>query len=373
MNGFCSHYSIDMKDCFSYTPSTKKEVLIKFLYSLHEKGNSYQKKLMRMLAILFFAFGLLFTAPLNDRGVFAQEIHLLGGVVQERDSRDRSYSWAVQYLHDLNEHWAVSLSWLNEGHFEHHHRDGHTLQLWTRTKALGERVVLAAGIGPYQYYDTQLAREGASYVDSHGWDAIASLSATWRMDNRWLFSVQSNFIETSRSLDTFSLLAGIGYQLEAPHSPDQTLPSASKTEDTTPNEITFLGGQTIVNSRDSENATSWMVEYRRSLGRYFDWTIGWLNEGNPDPIRRDGLITQLWLVRPFFEDRLTLGVGTGPYVALDKRRKPDDDELTVAGLVTLSAAYQFRPPWSIRISWNRIVTDYNRDTDVLLVGIGFRF
>jgi hypothetical protein len=86
-----------------------------------------------------------------------------------------------------------------------------------------------------------------------------------------------------------------------------------------------------------------------------DWTIGWLNEGNPGPIRRYGLITQLWLVRPFFEDRLTLalGVGTGPYVARDEYRKPEsggDDEPTVAGLVTLSAAYQFRPPWSIRIS-----------------------
>lgn len=332
--------------------------------------------LMRIPAIVFFALALLFIPPIGNHEIIAQEIHFLGGVVQERDSRDRSYSWAVQYLHDLNEHWAVSLSWLNEGHFEHHHRDGHTLQFWARTKPLWKRVVLAAGIGPCQYYDTKLAWEGASYVDSHGWGAIASLSATWRMDNRWLFSVQSNFIETSRSLDTFSMLAGIGYQLEAPRSPDQTLPSAPKTEDTTPNEITFLGGQTIVNSRDSENVTSWMVEYRRSLGRYLDWTIGWLNEGNPGPIRRYGLITQLCLVRLFFDDRLTLGVGAGPYVALDEYRKPEsggDDEPTVAGLITLSAAYQFRPPWSIRISWNRIVTNYNRDTDVLLAGIGFRF
>lgn len=329
--------------------------------------------LLRMPAILFFVLALLIIPPFGNHEIIAQEIHFLGGIVQERDSRDRSYSWAIQYLYDLNEHWAVSFSWLNEGHFEHHHRDGHTLQLWARTKPIGERLVLAAGIGPYQYYDTQLARGGASYVDSHGYGAIASLSATWRMDNRWLFSVQSNFIETSRSLDTFSILAGIGYQLEAPRSPNQTPLSTSKTEDTTQNEITIFAGQTIVNSLDSENATSWMVEYRRHLGRHLDWTIGWLKEGDPGPIHRNGLITELWLVRSFFDDRLTLGVGAGPYVALDNHRKPDDDELTVAGLVTLSAAYQFRPPWSIRISWNRIVTDYGRDTDVLLGGIGFCF
>ena len=326
-----------------------------------------------MPAILFFVLALLFMPPLGNHESIAQEIRILGGIVQEDDSRDRSYSWAIQYLHGLNENWAVSFSWLNEGHFEHHRRDGHTLQLWARTKPIGKRLVLAAGVGPYRYYDTQSAREGASYVDSHGWGVIGSLSATWQMDNRWLFSLQSNVIETSRSIDSFSVLAGIGYQLEAPGSPDQPPPSTSKTEETTPNEIAFFGGQTIVNSLDSENATSWMAEYRRRLGRHFDWSIGWLNEGSPGPIHRNGLITELWLVRSFFDDRLTLGVGAGPYVALDNHRKPDDDELTVAGLITLSAAYQFRPPWSIRISWNRIVTDYDRDADVLLGGIGFGF
>lgn len=331
---------------------------------------------MRMISIVFFSFGLLFTAPFNNRGVFAEEIHLLGGVVQERASRDQSYSWAVKYLHDLTEHWAVSFLWLNEGHFEHHHRDGHILQLWVRTKPLRERVVLAAGIGPYLYYDTQLAREGASYEDFHGWGAIASLSATWRLDNRWLFSVNSNVIETSRSIDTFSVLAGIGYQLEAPCSPDQISASSPGTESNVKNEVTVFGGVTIVNSLDSENTTTWMLEYRRKLGRYFNWTIGWLDEGNPGPIFRAGLITQLWFVRSFFEDHLTLGVGTGPYLALDKLRKQesvDNDELNVAGIVTMSAAYQFRSPWIVRISWNRIVTNYDRDTDVLLGGIGFRF
>jgi hypothetical protein len=326
-----------------------------------------------MRAIIIFALALLSVLSGGNQEIIAEEIHFLSGIIQEDDSRDRSTAWAIQYLHDLNEHWAVSFSWLNEGHFEDHHRDGHALQLWARTKPLGERVVLGAGIGPYQYYDTKWDREGASYVDSHGWGAIVGLSATWRMDNRWLFSVHSNVIQTSRSIDTYSVLAGIGYQLEAPRSPDQPPLSTSKTEESTPNEITLLGGQTIVNSPDSENATSWMAEYRRRLGRHFDWTIGWLKEGNPDPIRRNGLITELWLVRSFFDDRLTLGVGAGPYVALDNHRKPDDDELTVAGLITLSAAYQFRQPWSIRISWNRIATSYNRDTDVLLGGIGFRF
>ena len=333
------------------------------------------RRLMRILVISFL-FSFLFIVFLNDREILAQEIHFLGGVDQERDSRDLSYSWDVQYLHDLNEHWAVTFSWLNEGHFDGHHRDGHTLQLLTRIKPLGERLVLAAGIGPYQYYDTTLVPEGASYKDSHGLGMVASLSATWHLDQRWLFLVQSNMIETSQSIDTFSILAGIGYQLEVSRLTDQVPASSPETENETKNEITVLGGRTIVNSFDSEHATALMLEYRRSIGHYVNWTIGCLNEGDSGSIRRYGLITELWFVRPFFDDHLTFGVGVGPYIALDERRNSEfghDDEPIVDGFINVSVAYQIRPPWIIRISVNRIVTNYDRDTDVFLGGIGFRF
>jgi hypothetical protein len=329
---------------------------------------------MRILVLSFFV-SCLFVVPLHDRDALAEEISFLGGGIQERDSHDLSYSWAAQYLHDLNEHWAVTFSWLNEGHFDDHHRDGQTLQLLGRIKPFGEGFVLAAGIGPYLYYDTKLVQETASYEDSHGLGVVTSLSATWYLHKRWLFLVQSNVVETSQSFDSFSILAGIGYQFEVPRLTDHPA-SSSGTENEPRNEITVLGGQTIVNSFDSEKATALMLEYRRNLGRYVDWTIGGLDEGDPGPISRYGLTTELWLVHPFFDDRLTLGVGVGPYIALDQRRNPDfenDDESTVAGLVTISAAYQIRPPWGIRISWNRIVTDYDRDTDVILGGIGFRF
>jgi hypothetical protein len=323
------------------------------------------------LIFALFLFPVLF-AP----GAAAQEIHLFGGAVQERASRDRSYSWAVQYLEGLGENWAVSFSWLNEGHFEHHHRDGHTLQIWARTKPLWKRFVLAAGIGPYRYYDTQLAKEGASYVDSHGWGIVTSFSASWHLNNRWIFSLQSNFVETSRSIDSHSLLAGIGYQLDAPAPPDEKPATAAGTENAARNEIAVFGGQTVVNSRDSENALALMLEYRRNLGRHFDWTVGWLYEGDPGPVNRHGMLSQLWLVRRFFDDRLALSVGGGAYIPVDRHRKPGeggDDDPTLAGIATMAAGYEFRPPWMIRIAWNRIVTDYNRDTDVFLAGIGLRF
>lgn len=330
---------------------------------------------MKILITSFFA-GLLFLALLSNQNVLAEEVSFLGGSVHERDSRESTYSWDVQYLHDLNEHWAVTFSWLNEGHFENHHRDGQTLQLWGRIKPLGEELVLAAGIGPYQYYDTKWGQNTAVYEDDHGLGMISSVSATWYLNNRWFVLAQSNMINTSQSFNSFSILAGIGYQLEVPRFTDQAATSSSGTGSRQPNEITVLGGQTIVNSLDLEKSAALMLEYRRSLWRYLEWTAGCLTEGDPGPIRRYGLTTELWLVRPFFDDRLTLGAGAGPYIARDGRRSQDfgyDDEATVAGLVSISAAYQIQPPWVLRFSWNRIVTNYNRDTDVALAGIGFRF
>lgn len=325
--------------------------------------------------MLFFLKVLLFLLFLVHQESIAQDIRFSGGAIQEDDSRQQSYTWSLQYFHDLNERWSVSFSWLNEGHFEHNHRDGHTVQIWARTDPIWKKIIFSAGIGPYRYYDTQLAREGSSYVNSHDWGLAGSFSAAWTTDQRWFLFVQSNIIETLRSIDTISLMAGIGCRLDDSLSPNRAGDS-SITESKLLNEFIFLGGWTIVNSRDSENDSSFMLEYLRRLGEHFDWTVGYLNEGDPGPIRRNGILSQLWLVGHFFHAQTELGVAIGPYVSLDRHRNSesgDKNAPVVAGMITLGAAYEFLPAWTARLTWNRIVTGYDRDTDVLLGGFGFRF
>ena len=78
------------------------------------------------------------------------------------------------------------------------------------------------------------------------------------------------------------------------------------------------------------------------------------------------LLAMLWLVPPIFwfgqvdlQERVILYLaGMG---------------LMSVGIVTLTTSYRFHPHWGVRASWNRIVTNYNRDTDVILGGIGYRF
>ncbi len=75
-------------------------------------------------------------------------------------------------------------------------------------------------------------------------------------------------------------------------------------------------------------------------------------------------------------DRLVLGIGFGPYLAIDRYRTPLPGEARdskFSWIFTATAAYRFSPRWDARLSWNRINTNYNRDTDVILLGAGYRF
>jgi hypothetical protein len=82
-------------------------------------------------------------------------------------------------------------------------------------------------------------------------------------------------------------------------------------------------------------------------------------------------MTQIWAAHSFFDERLSLGIGGGPYFAVD-RYHPGGDE-TVLGLFGMTASYRFMPRWTVRVSWNRVVTNYNSDSDVILAGIGYLF
>jgi len=306
-------------------------------------------------------------------GADAQELLLLGGATHDSRVSASTYGWAVEYAQGLGEHAYVTLAWLNEGHIQDHHRDGSVAQVWGRVNLFDRRLSLALGIGPYSYFDTAQAEQGASYANDHGWGVIYSAGLTWYTDRRWLFNLRANRIETQTHVDTTMVLLGAGYQLDAPSTPGPRPTAPSIDGQTTQNEVALFVGQTILNSYESENSTAVAAEYRRGLGRYVDWTVGWLHEGGNHIIRREGVTTQLWLVRPFFDDRLTLGAGAGAYFVVSQENNSGSDDERVSGIITLTGSYRFDPRWFARFSFSRIVTRYDRDTDVLLLGAGYRF
>jgi hypothetical protein len=318
-----------------------------------------------LLGIALIAGGLL-GSPRAE----AQEFSLFGGGSRAGDTN--TYSWAFNYQEGLGQYFAGSFSWLNEGHIPNHHRDGQLLQLWGRIPVGNPKFIVQAGIGPYRYFDTTTEQQGGSYSDTH----VYSVRAAYYASNRWVTQLQLNRIHVQRGPDATSVLLGIGYQLDAPDGPGPRDWASGSTTKVTNNEVAAYLGKTIVNSTSSPSALAGAVEYRRGLAKYLDVTLGYLHEGSSKLARRDGITSQLWATRAFLNDKVTLAVGAGAYYAINENENsesPGPGAGKFSGLVTIAGSYRFTQHWDARLEWNRVVTRYDRDTDVIFAGAGYRF
>jgi len=303
-----------------------------------------------------------------------QEFSVLAGPL--KNSSQNTYSWEANYREGIGPYAAWSFSWLNEGHIPNHHRDGQAVQLWGRLPIFDRRLELSVGAGPYRYFDTSAAQAGGDYSNTHGWGGMFTLRAAYYFDSRWIAELKLNRVQVFGGPDTTALLFGIGYQLDAPngHGPRDSAPP--RTTNVTSNEVTVMVGKTILNSLDSESNVAESIEYRRGLWKYVDFSASFLHEGGHVQSRRDGIAVQLWATRAFFDDRLALAAGAGPYLSItqnDDLPQNRTGDGRFAGLVSLSASYRFTNRWLARITWNRMVTRYDRDADIIEAGVGMRF
>ncbi|GFO55029.1 hypothetical protein GMSM_20360 [Geomonas sp. Red276] len=305
---------------------------------------------------------------------FAGEIALLGGYGWTDKPREKTYAWQTQYMEGLGNHLAYSLSYVNQGHFIEHHRDGYAASLWGRTNLVGKRLSLGVGVGPLFYFDT-IKIEGAPSRDYHGWGTITSLAATWYTEHRLFYQLQGYWIRGDKSFDTLSVLAGLGYQLDAPPVPGPDVKGTHQSENTTDNELTLLGGETVVNISGPGKSAAVQLEYRRGVWRYLEVTAGALYEGKSDLIDRYGLTAQLWLDKRFLDDAISLGAGFGGYFAIDERRggSAGGRNAFVSKIASISGSLRLSERFVFRATFDRVITSYDRDTDIFLGGIGYRF
>jgi hypothetical protein len=304
-------------------------------------------------------------------GAGAQELTVSAGGTRTDEPVATSYGWVITYSHELSPHFFASLSYQNEGHVPAHHRDGQAAQLWARAP-IGGGMSIAGGVGPYRYFDTTVAEAGGAYSDAHGWGFISSVTLLWESpQSPWFYQVRVDRISTRDSLDSTAVMAGVGYRL--PQDGRRYLRDLQANGTRVPaNELSLLVGQTIVNSFESETSRlAATIEYRHVFGQYLRGTLAWIDEGDARLIRRNGIVAQLWLEPTFDDARYTLGAGVGTYFAVDEYR--EDRDAFASGIVTLTASYHLGQRWVARISWNRIVSKYDRDSDILLLGMGYRF
>ncbi len=313
-----------------------------------------------------------------SRFAAAQEFSYLVGHTELTNTIDSSYGWEIDYRQPLHRYFGVSFSWINEGHPGEHHRDGWSPRLWAQTTFFDGRLRVAGGVGYYRYFDTQPGPGGQSQ-DVHGGATIVSGAATYYWRARWLIRFEMNRITAAHDVNTNSYMLGLGYRflqtrLEGP--PRARAPRQASPPVTTDNEAMLFAGRTVVNTFESQKSFARGAEFRRGVGKYWDWTLSWINEGDPRIIRRNGVASQAWLVRAFAREKVALGVGGGAYYYIDTKHQPAPGEQghrALAGLVTLTASYRLSDHWFTRLNWNRVVTNYNRDSDVIVIGAGLRW
>lgn len=291
----------------------------------------------------------------------AQDVSLSGGLLDVTGKHDDSFAAALSYRHPVNDNIALSLTYLNEGHPQDHHRDAVSAQAWLRSKESEQRLAFSAGAGVNYYFDT--ARNGTDYHNDHGWAPMLSVAASWHFPSRWFVQLQLDRVLKGSKDGTTSLLLGTGYRFDG--VPGNKLHLNGPSSDDT---LTVSRGQTIVNSFDSERSRATAIEYRRALSPYIDGTVTLLKEGETVRTRRSGVAAQLWLIRSLTTNT-ELGMGAGPYRAFDLHQV-EAHQSRVAGLVSIAARYHFGKQWVGQLGWNRVVTDYHRDADVLLLGVG---
>lgn len=302
----------------------------------------------------------------------AQEVSALGGALRGQDSAHTS-AWEMEYQRSLGEHALFCAGWLNEGHLPGHHRDGPVAQIWWRTTAIDPRLSLAAGVGPYAYFDTVPTTTGDGSHDDHGIGIIASAAAGWRVDGPWSLQLRFNRVMTKHSADSSSVLLGVAYRLEGAATPSDPPASSAAAFDS---EVDLLVGRTIVNTLESEDAFAGQIEYRRRVGPYWAWSVGLLNEGDAQTQRRSGVMAEFWAGHEFLDRLVTAAIGIGPYLVFDIRKNPALVEASrerLAGILSLTFAYAPLPQWALRLAWHRIFAERSHDSDVLVLGAGYRF
>ena len=314
----------------------------------------------------------------------AQELTLLGGTTSGSGLKNSSYTWQIDYRQDLYENLASSIAYINGGHLLSHHRDGTAWEMWGNMPLFNYRVALSVGVGAYYFYDTQPAGPNGS-LDVHGTAPVFSFAATGYLSDRWFYRFMVNRISPSSDIKTTTAAVGVGYWFGPNRRPVGKEPAKGDAVDAqyvTEPQFTVFGGQSVVNTLLSQKALAGAAEYRQGFMPHLDGTPSFIYEGDPKITRRSGVALQVWPVNTFFDESTSVGIGVGPYIFIDRNHPVSSGQTVsvgmrnpaaVASLVSLTIARQPANHWIARIIWDRVVSNYNRDSGIFLVGLGCRW
>ncbi|HQJ08365.1 MAG TPA: hypothetical protein PLF54_05140 [Deltaproteobacteria bacterium] len=297
--------------------------------------------------------------------LYAQpELTYLYGKLKSPDAHDRASINQLEYLQELPRPFAFSLSYLNEGHLddpEMHHRDGFAFQIWARKPVFVPWFSLAAGVGPYYWYDTQRDSAGSDdYV--RGFGIMSSAAAKIRLPYGGLFlQGRFNWVEAFNNIDTTSFLVGVGTDFSSAEVLDKVLPEVSEDQK---NEF-------LIHLESFTESSVKGIEYRRNLGilgGHVEAGATYFFTGRTvlEEYRSYGAAAQLWAVN-VYRERLKFGFGIGLF--LDMTDSPYD----ASGIASYLIALRISNHWNLRYTHSRIIPNHDLDEDIRTIAVGYLF
>jgi hypothetical protein len=310
----------------------------------------------------------------------AGELDLAGGYEQSMPDVGNTYTWGIEYRQPFSTHFAASFVWLNEGHLINHHRDGQAAQLWWRSSQDGPGLVFEGGLGPYHYYDTTDAElittstgTELAYENAHGWGVLASAAVDWYFKHGWFALLRLNDIEAAGKVRSTALLAGVGYRFgDGPSSRFQHSDSWFAV-DPPRSEVDALAGRAVLNSFRSEGSFAQALSLRTKISTHFAASLTYTVAQNVPLDWHSGAAVQLWAETPL-TSAFSVGAGVGVFITADRSSTANANSATdPAGILGITMAYTISSRWVARAIWNRVTTRDDDDSDIVLVGLGYRF
>jgi hypothetical protein len=320
-----------------------------------------------------------------------QELTLFGGSSASQGIRANSYSWLIDYRQGILGRFDASLSWINEGHFTSdnviHHRDGLALETWYNAPIGAQDFGLSLGFGGVDYFFDSQELNGQS-LDIHRFTPVASadLKYSWDPLQPWFLQLRATELFPFRDPEHLLVDFGAGYYfgpLETEHIGQ--LPSWNSanaaTVDSDRFDLTVYKGVARVNTFARLDGSSYAADVRWSETAHFDWSAGYLYEGYSSTLRRSGLTGEGWIMSSGTPEgarwQAGIGLGFGAYANIDARKpSPSGNAAPVpflAGLVSPTVYIKMPANLVLRLVWDRVVTSYNKDADLWLGGLGYRF
>jgi hypothetical protein len=145
--------------------------------------------------------------PVRSTNVTGDELTVLAGTsILNSATSETSGAAALEYRHGLARVVDVTATYLHEAGSLHARRDGVAAQLWLTGGYFGDRLTLAAGMGPYVVVTQNDDQTGDGRLAG-----LFSVSASYRFgESRWLARIIWNRVATRYDRDVDMVLAGIG-------------------------------------------------------------------------------------------------------------------------------------------------------------------